>query len=448
MSNINRHNYEAYFLDFVEGNLSEEEKAALMLFLEQNPDLKEELQAFEAFNLESGSDVVMDKTGFYQELPGKIDETNCEEHFIAYHEGDLDNTQQQQVLQFLQAHPELQELFDAFGQVQLKAPSIMNTAAVQPQALEQQSITSENCEEFFVAWAEGDLSAEGRSMVSAFLQDHPELQDRFVSFQRLKLESEAIVYTDKEDLRQEEDRKVIVWWRYGVAAAVAVLLGFLMWTWSGNETIKTQQFATEEEVQPDAPNEQPVERPNLAEQQTPEEEEQPELTPEQEYTPAPNVAQREVPSVQEDTMDAFDNEPMPNMADITPVDTLEQSPKDTTQQLPVDHFDNDNVAVQQDSTPQEDTHQEAVAQSNKNQGGNFLRPGEWLRSKFNERVGGGQAESTARNEEIAYGSTTTEEGRFKFVRRRNEEGTSYLLKVGEFSISGKNRNNAVTNSTP
>ena len=47
MSNINRNNYEAFLLDYVEQNLSPDLVAELMLFLEQNPDLKAELEAFE-----------------------------------------------------------------------------------------------------------------------------------------------------------------------------------------------------------------------------------------------------------------------------------------------------------------------------------------------------------------------------------------------------------------
>lgn len=43
MEKINKHNYEAYFLDYLEGNLSAEEKADLFAFLEKNPALKQEL---------------------------------------------------------------------------------------------------------------------------------------------------------------------------------------------------------------------------------------------------------------------------------------------------------------------------------------------------------------------------------------------------------------------
>lgn len=53
MSNINRNNYEAFLLDYVEQNLSPDLAAELMLFLAQNPDLKAELDEFENVTFEA-----------------------------------------------------------------------------------------------------------------------------------------------------------------------------------------------------------------------------------------------------------------------------------------------------------------------------------------------------------------------------------------------------------
>ncbi|MBN1989146.1 MAG: hypothetical protein JW783_07120 [Bacteroidales bacterium] len=42
---INRGNYELFFIDYIEGNLSPNDSQELLLFLDLNPDLKEELEA-------------------------------------------------------------------------------------------------------------------------------------------------------------------------------------------------------------------------------------------------------------------------------------------------------------------------------------------------------------------------------------------------------------------
>lgn len=44
---IKKDNYEAYFLDYLEGNLSEKDKKELELFLKENPKLGEELKAYD-----------------------------------------------------------------------------------------------------------------------------------------------------------------------------------------------------------------------------------------------------------------------------------------------------------------------------------------------------------------------------------------------------------------
>jgi len=52
MGQINRDNYEVYFLDFIEGNLSKSQISMLNAFLANNPDLKAELDGFEAITIE------------------------------------------------------------------------------------------------------------------------------------------------------------------------------------------------------------------------------------------------------------------------------------------------------------------------------------------------------------------------------------------------------------
>jgi hypothetical protein len=88
---ITRNNYEQYFLDYHEENLDPVRVGELMLFLEQNPDLKEEFETFRMIILEDD---------FHAELPEKgslkkdvINPGNADHFYAAYVEGDL--TEQQ-----------------------------------------------------------------------------------------------------------------------------------------------------------------------------------------------------------------------------------------------------------------------------------------------------------------------------------------------------------------
>ncbi len=56
METININNYEAFYLDFLEGNLNEEETALLFVFLDENPELK--LDETEFISLEDNSSIL------------------------------------------------------------------------------------------------------------------------------------------------------------------------------------------------------------------------------------------------------------------------------------------------------------------------------------------------------------------------------------------------------
>jgi len=52
---IDRNNYESYFLDFLEGRLSEQEIDNLLTFLRNNPDLEDRLLSIDKYVVESNN---------------------------------------------------------------------------------------------------------------------------------------------------------------------------------------------------------------------------------------------------------------------------------------------------------------------------------------------------------------------------------------------------------
>ncbi|HDO27806.1 MAG TPA: hypothetical protein ENH02_06790, partial [Bacteroidetes bacterium] len=121
---VNRNNYEVWLLDYSDGKLNAAQTADLMAFLEENPDMKEEFDAFDAITLEPEY-IRFKQKAQLKKLPvipaGEVDENNYEHFFIAWHENDLTPSQKDDVLAFLEQNPQLEPEFRLHGKLQITA---------------------------------------------------------------------------------------------------------------------------------------------------------------------------------------------------------------------------------------------------------------------------------------------------------------------------------------
>lgn len=114
---ITRDNYESYFVDYLEGNLPESEIDQFLDFLNQNPDLKEELHEFEEVVLPEANVVFQDKQRLRR---SSADERQLlENKAIAYLEGDMDIHESRAFEAYLEQHPELQKEYQQFEKTRL-----------------------------------------------------------------------------------------------------------------------------------------------------------------------------------------------------------------------------------------------------------------------------------------------------------------------------------------
>ncbi len=123
METINRHNYEAYFLDFTESNLSESDERELIRFLAKNPSLKKELNNFEELKL-TPSDIKFTKK---EELIKKtraqhFEITEFEYLCVASIENDINESEKKQLKKELQ-NTKKQKAFEMFFDTKLQANS-------------------------------------------------------------------------------------------------------------------------------------------------------------------------------------------------------------------------------------------------------------------------------------------------------------------------------------
>ncbi len=119
---ITRDNYEAYFLDYHEGNLTESQKAQLMEFIAQNPSLKEEFETFEMLELEEDNISLPFDRDFLKKPVSETDPAAIsEEKLIAYHEGDLEAEEKKQVLKAVAESPDARKAFSLYQKTRLEA---------------------------------------------------------------------------------------------------------------------------------------------------------------------------------------------------------------------------------------------------------------------------------------------------------------------------------------
>jgi len=126
---INRNNFEAFFLDYWEGNLSEKDMEALTYFLDLNPDLQDafyDYQEIKGFTLSANEKVVFKGKNLLKKEVVKafanINNDNYETFVIASLEGDLSKREQNDFRDFVSLNPNIQKVIADYKKVYLKPP--------------------------------------------------------------------------------------------------------------------------------------------------------------------------------------------------------------------------------------------------------------------------------------------------------------------------------------
>jgi hypothetical protein len=124
--NINRHNYEEFFILYLDNELSAEELREVEAFAQQNPDLKAELDMLQQSKLTPDTGInFMDKGSLMRFENSSINLTNYEEWLIAYVDNELNEEDRKQVEHFIASNPAIQKELDLLQQVKLQPEAII-----------------------------------------------------------------------------------------------------------------------------------------------------------------------------------------------------------------------------------------------------------------------------------------------------------------------------------
>lgn len=120
MEKINRHNYEAYFLDYLEGNLGAEDKQDLFSFLEKNPDLKSELDIeLNDVSLKASAIVFENKESLKTEDESILNLNTVDGWMLESVEENLTSSKQKELDDFVRKH-QLEKVYTAYQSTILK----------------------------------------------------------------------------------------------------------------------------------------------------------------------------------------------------------------------------------------------------------------------------------------------------------------------------------------
>ena len=120
--NINRHNYEEFFLLYVDNELTSAEKKSVEQFIQENPDLAGELELFRQTNLVSDDAIVYKGKELLMknESDTLITMNNYEEWLVAYLDNELLPADRMKFEKFADVHPSVKEELSIFRQTKLQ----------------------------------------------------------------------------------------------------------------------------------------------------------------------------------------------------------------------------------------------------------------------------------------------------------------------------------------
>jgi len=162
---INRHNYEEFFLLYVDNELSSEDRHMVEDFVQLHPDLNEELELLSQFKFTPDDDIVFDNK------------------------------------------EELLKVNLPAGQAGGETPVSLN-----------------NYEESFLSYIDNELTAGEKAAVEQLVKINPSAKKELDLLLQTKLQPETIVFANKESLYRKEEKirsLPVRWWR--AAAAILIL---------------------------------------------------------------------------------------------------------------------------------------------------------------------------------------------------------------------------------
>ncbi|MBE9468246.1 MAG: hypothetical protein IMY72_08000 [Bacteroidetes bacterium] len=225
--NINRNNYESFFLDYFDRNLNSEQEEQLFVFLSNNIDLKFEFDDFENFSIcEEENFIFPNKKDLKKEL---ISKDKFSEYCIDKVEGKFSPNQEKNFKDFFKINPECKKDYEFYKKTILQPDLSVNFD--EKQELKKIDFNLD-FDQASVACLENDLSLSEKNRFEKFLKQNSQKHKEYLQYKKTILKSDkSIVFENKILLKKyiaskTNNIKTIISYASAAAAIVLFFFGF------------------------------------------------------------------------------------------------------------------------------------------------------------------------------------------------------------------------------
>lgn len=238
---IDINNYEAFLLDYIEGNLSAEMTAELMLFLQQHPEIETGIEGFKIISLEKEEEK-FDAKNALKRKEFVVNDDVIEGLIISCINGDLSKSEEKKLMEIVNGNPDYLKLFSQYKRTKLEIGDERLSDKVLLKG--NLPVTKENVEYFIIAEMEGVMTNEEKKSLDHFRKEYPGVKGLAVAYSETRLEtSEKIIFADKSSLKKKEGVVISIWMRYVSVAAAACLILYFSFFNGTNETQRVNSLA-------------------------------------------------------------------------------------------------------------------------------------------------------------------------------------------------------------
>jgi len=252
MEGINKDNYEAWLLDYAEGNLDEAQRIAVEAFLELHPHLKEELDGIAGATLPRDTHIPPTDWEILKQPTAEAlrhDTDRREALYFEALEGQATEAEMNLLEQLLQdstyraEHGQWKRARMIPDQTPMADKDHLYRFGV------ELPIDETRFEDYLIALCEGQLSDEQTEALFHFAERHPHLKAQLPLAENLRLSPPlGVFYPDKQALYRKKEKGIFPLWILR-AAVVALTLGVGISFWLSQEVTKEGQIAGKENPQ-------------------------------------------------------------------------------------------------------------------------------------------------------------------------------------------------------